>query len=143
MGTGARAWAAALLLAAVLLGHGLQCAAGPAHPGHAAHVPEVSAGPLALAAVDAPVGVTAHHAAPAPSPDATAGDRESNGGLPAHLWATCLAVLAVGLAVLLGIAGVPARRLRRATEPSARLDTTAGQPPPRPPDIFALCVLRT
>ncbi|WNV74805.1 hypothetical protein [Geodermatophilus sp. DSM 44513] len=154
MGTAARTWAAVLLLAAVFLGHGLQCdpagATGPAAGAGAGHAVHVTAVPVELAA-----SLTATPPAagvPAPAGDAAAPhhDAADVGGapghgpdLPGHLWAACLAVLAAGLAVLLGLA-VP-RLLARVlpTTAPARLPRRSAPPPLRPPDPFFLCVLRT
>ncbi|WP_100501205.1 hypothetical protein [Geodermatophilus chilensis] len=156
MGTAARGWAAVLLLAAVFLGHGLQCgspAGGAAHGAHDSDTPAVlvtlpatdahltpsAAGHGSEASVMAPL-VAHHDAAPTTTVGSTPGHWH---GLPGHLWAICLAVLAAGLAVLLILA---ARRLLRPA-PSAPLPAwlrgLSWPAPLRPPDPFSLCVLRT
>ena len=122
-----RTWAAGLLLAAVFLGHGLQCeaVAGPAHAGH------VSSAEQTL------------HGAGIPTAAATlTGAAQNPQGVTRHLRAVCLAVLAVGLAVLLA---VPALRGGRRAPPATGSSWRRGLPspvPPRPPDLLALCVLR-
>ena len=144
-----------LLLAAVFLGHGLQCgsvAGGATHGVHGGDIPAVS---VALTAADAHLtGSAAVHGAdfPATAPpvadhDAvptTAGSAPEHGhGLPGHLWAVCLAVFAAGLAVLLALAG---QRLLRPALPAAWpawLRHLRRLAPPRPPDLFSLGVLRT
>lgn len=127
MGTAGRTWAAGLLLAAVFLWHGLQCEAfaGPAHTGHVASAEQPSHGAGIPTAAAAPTGAA-----------------EDPHGVTGHLWAVCLAVLAVGLAVLLA---VPALRGVRRARPGPRPSWPHGLPwpvRPRPPDLLALCVLR-
>ena len=157
MGTTARDWAALLLLAAVFLGHGLQCGSpseGAAHAGHGGDVPTVSvtiaAAGAHLTATAAVGGADAEASAPPTrhsdaAPATTAGSAPGHWhGLPGHLWAVCLAVLAAGLAVLLVLTGP--RLLRRRTPPAASPSWLRGLSwpvPPRPPDLFCLCVLRT
>ncbi|MCA0144058.1 DUF6153 family protein [Blastococcus sp. LR1] len=133
MSAAARAWTAALLLAAVFLGHGLQCGSSSTAEGHAhAAMTEV----VLVASALQPAGIPAHHDA------VDDGATDHRHGLPGHLLAVCLAVVAVGLAVLLGTAGASSRSVRRGPPPSARSSTTAWRVPARPPDILTLCVLR-
>ncbi|MCZ2858184.1 hypothetical protein [Blastococcus sp. VKM Ac-2987] len=155
----ARGWTALLLLAAVFAMHGLQCtAAGTDHAaGHGAAT--VAVAPAGLldggahtSAASTPTDAHGAHrdisamivAAAAPVAGLLAAGHDSTpadqGG---HLWTLCLAVLAAGLAVLLtlllprtpALPGPPRARLR------PRLP--AGLAPLRPPDLHALCLLRT
>lgn len=134
-----------VLLAAVFLMHAipslvldptLRPVAGPA-----GHSEVVSAGHGAGHMPGAPSPHLAGESAAVPD------DGSSDGRAPAHsptahAWAACLAVLA-GIA-LLGIAVLgrwwPAGRERALPRP--RLHRT-GATLPRPPDLFALCLLRT
>ncbi|MCW2696368.1 MAG: hypothetical protein JWR62_1453 [Modestobacter sp.] len=157
-------WWVLLLLAAVFSMHGVQCldGDGPATSAHAmsldttsldttspgGRAPDPTTGtvaaepPGAPSAGDAPTS-HADHAAPG----VTAVGGASAGGHPAgpmnHLWAACLAILSAGLAVWLAIR-VP-RPVTTASRPEtvARLVAARHARPPRPPDIYALCVLRT
>ncbi len=157
VGTTARGWAALLLLAAVFLGHGLQCGSpsdGAAHAGPDRDIPTMSV-TIAAAGVHLTATAAGHgadSAASAPptthsgtSPATTAGSAPGHWhGLPGHLWAVCLAVLAAGLAVLLVLTGP--RLLRQRTPPAASPSWLRGlswPAPTRPPDPFCLCVLRT
>jgi hypothetical protein len=143
-----------LLLAAVFLGHGLQCSSAAGHPTNAVHgegSPTVSA---ALTATDThrshPIAHAAESpamAAPAAQTDATPATTADSTpghwhGLPSHLWMVCLAVLAAGLAVLLAVL---APRLVRLASPLTALPELRGArwpTPLRPPELFSLCVLR-
>ena len=159
-----RLWTAVLMLAAVLAVHGLQCATAPAGAGSAgpaAHLAVVAAlGPAAATALtpghlpvagddgargDAPTGhagdALPDHAGAAAAPGGT-GHGGGSHDWAAHLWTTCLAVLAAALAVLLARflprpvrSAAPALRRGRARVP-------AWSTPPRPPDLAALCLLR-
>ncbi|MGY1682428.1 hypothetical protein [Geodermatophilus sp. SYSU D01176] len=153
MGTAARGWAAALLFAAVLLGHGLQCGSAADGVVHGVHGGDAAALSVALTAIDAHLsGSAADHGAdvsatapPATHHDAapatTAGSAPGHWhGLPGHLWAVCLAVLAAGLAILLALAAL---RQPWPTASPVRLRGLFWPTPPRPPDLFSLCVLRT
>jgi hypothetical protein len=145
-----------LLLAAVFTMHGLQCAGadsadpsgahGPIHaiaaaePHPVLHVvgpvtamasaDHMTASPLAAAVTAATVGV----------PLGTDHDSSPHGA--GHLWALCLAVLAAGLAVLLlALVGrslaIRLPLLRRA------IGRALGSfSPPRPPDLYSLCLMR-
>ncbi|SDM08475.1 hypothetical protein SAMN05660642_01598 [Geodermatophilus siccatus] len=147
-----RGWAAVLLLAAVFLGHGLQCGPGSGGAAHAGHGVDTAVAAAVTAAdthlTPSAVGHGGGAAAPIAHDDAaraaTAGSAPGHWhGLPGHLWAVCLAVLATGLAVLLSLA---ARRLLRQAPPAALPAWLRGLPrpaPARPPDLFSLCVLRT
>lgn len=146
-----RGWTAVLLLFAVLVMHGLQCgwaADGAAHDGS---TPVVAVAMVASAAGD----VREVHTASTNTPPLTAGDEPATAGVlaaghegaplhgTAHLWAACLAVLAAGLALLLAL------RLPRlvALAPVALIcvvhRAVASLSLPRPPDLHALCLLRT
>ena len=164
----ARGWTALLLLAAVFAMHGLQCtAAGADHAaGHgAAAVALAPAGlldggahtsasstptdahgahpdttPMIVAAAP-PAGLLA---AAAPPASLLAAGHDSTPAEPGgHLWTLCLAVLAAGLAVLLTL--LLPRTPALLDPPWARLRTRlpAGLAPLRPPDLHALCLLRT
>ena len=160
VGTAARGWAAVLLLAAVFLGHGLQCATtgnGATHvgtavgAGHAVSADDgLSATAVAVGAAHAqPTASVTVHTGTAPAtehdvaPAATTGGTQGHWhGLPGHLLAACLAVLAAGLAILLVLAALGLVRLVLA---AARRSCVRGLPwlvPPRPPDLLSLCVLR-
>ena len=149
----ARLWTALLMLAAVFAMHGLQCTSA-AHgaadgPGQA---------PAAAVAMTAPTLADGHLAA-AGLTDPMAGERAVPGspavavtdaghdtrphGSAGHLWTWCLAVLAAGIAALLALLaprliGLAPSALRRAPARARGWCT-----PPRPPDLFALCLLRT
>ncbi len=154
----ARGWTALLLLAAVFAMHGLQCtAAGTDHAaGHgAATAAPAPAGLLGngahTGATNTPTDVPGAHVdtlvmvvAAAPAAGLLAAGHDSTPvGAGGHLWTLCLAVLAAGLAALLvlllprtpTLPGPPRAWLR------TRLPT--GLAPLRPPDLNALCVLRT
>ena len=163
----ARLWTALLVLAAVFALHGLQCTTAAGGPGHAAthagHAPDAFS--LAMTALTAgspdamvtagialadPIGAvtiagSAASGPATPGAAATAMAAVGQGGLPhdgvAHLWTVCLAVLAAALAVLLAVLDPRSVQL---TTPAlgyarARLRSVG---PPRPPDLFALCLLR-
>lgn len=78
----------------------------------------------------------------------SAGEEQADHGGPSraiasHVWNGCLAVLLTGMA-LLAVAAV--RRLPALPRHRATLrprGPTAWASPPRPPDLFALCLLRT
>lgn len=145
---------ALLLLAAVFAMHGLQCAAadsGTSSGLHGAvhavagtdpvlHLVGSSTGMTAPESVSAALGATL--AAAAVVGPSLGVDHDSSPHDSGHLWAVCLAILAAGLAaMLLALAGrLPDFRLphpRRATGgPWAWLG------PPRPPDLYSLCLMR-
>ncbi|SFF22331.1 DUF6153 family protein [Blastococcus tunisiensis] len=138
---GRRFWAV-LLLAAVFAMHGLQCAAGMLPAGGAHH----TAPALAVAAVG-PVG---HVTAGAPTPDGpehlgtTEAARDTPSPAPSgHLEALCLAVAAAGLAVLLLALGLPSRGVPLSPRWHRAMRRPGWLRPPRPPDLHALCLLRT
>ncbi|SDF24565.1 hypothetical protein SAMN05660662_1525 [Blastococcus aurantiacus] len=150
---GARLWTALLLLGAVVLMHGLQCASAD-HTGATPLLSAVTAGhgkptdpAVTTTAAAMPV---AEHTAATPAPDAagnagTAAHGRSvtaphNGA--AHLWAICLAVLAAGLALLSTLAGLRLLRLGWAAARPAFTRAAGSLPTLRPPELFALCVLR-
>lgn len=144
-----------LLLAAVFTMHGLQCAAadsgtttaphGTVHTTPAAPDPVLhAAGPgmvmeSAAAMTAAPAAAVAAGTAIGVS---LAGGHDSTPHPAGHLWALCLAVLAAGLAaMLLVLTG----RLGEFRLPLTR--RTTGGPwawlrPPRPPDLYSLCLMR-
>jgi hypothetical protein len=143
-----------LLLAAVFTVHGLQCAAadsGAPSDGHGGVVHAVvGAQPVHhLLGPGAAMASTDHASAspltatvtPAVSVPSGAGHGSSPHGA-GHLWAWCLAVLAVGLsALLLTLVG----RLPSLRPPLPRRIT--GNPwawlsPLRPPDLHSLCLMR-
>ena len=147
----ARLWTALLLLAAVFAMHGVQCVAADPALAHG------STSLLAVASSGAPVAAVHVRAVAAEEPRhshgaAAHGAEEvaatGSTGPPApwhdaHIVAVCLAVLLAGLTVLGAV-----RRLRAMAVPPVR-----GSPPSRrclsraamqhrPPDLFALCLLR-
>lgn len=144
-------WWVLLLLSAVFGMHGLQCvgAGGSSMPMQHAAVAAASSSPGHGGWVS--VEVTAARAAVLPAdvhPSSvltTALDPTGHGSagvLVDHLWMVCLAVLAAGLAGLALLLsrirpGLLAVRRRGAHRWLGSLD------PPRPPDIYSLCVLRT
>jgi hypothetical protein len=148
----ARLWTALLMLAAVFAMHGLQCttaAAGSTHGSGAVHAATVA--PAASAADGRMTGVGLTDPMPGDSAvtrsdadaPADAGRGSTPHGAGVHLWTLCLAVLAAGFAVLLALLvprlfGLVPPALRRARAHAAGWST-----PLRPPDLFALCVLRT
>ena len=141
-----------LLLAAVFLGHGLQCGSGSGGSEHAGHGGDTAAVAAGLTVVD-PHLMPSDHGTGGPGMGATAGSDaahtatvgstpEHRHGLPGHLWAVCLAVLAAGLALLLAL-GAPGL-LRRASQAAlpAWLRGPFWPSAPRPPGLSSLCVLR-
>ena len=80
-----------------------------------------------------------HDAAPT---TATGGTQGHWHGLPSHLLAACLAVLAAGLAVLLVLAALGLVRLVLAVARRSCVRDLPRPAPPRPPDLLSLCVLR-
>jgi hypothetical protein len=83
-----------------------------------------TAGPLAVAPVDAGHGGTPH-------------------GSTGHLWTLCLAVLAAGIAVLLALLAPRLVGPAATALVQTRTRTSGWLPPARPPDLFSLCILRT
>ena len=136
-----------LLLVAVLSMHGVQYMLAGAH-GPAA----VTADQSLDAAVDtalllAPVALADGAAMTmvpertAPASAAATGTMPGH-GIPAHVGSLCLAVLLVGLA-LLGAALVRRTNATAVCAPASRSRVTLHwSPPPRPPDLSALCLLR-
>lgn len=152
---GRRGWVL-LLLAAVFTMHGLQCAGADSAAPSGAHgvIHAVAAAePDPVLHLVGPVAAMAsadHMTAPplaAAVAAATVGvplgaDHDSSPHGAGHLWALCLAVLAAGLAVLLLalVRRSPAIRLplsRRATRQAWEWLS-----PPRPPDLYSLCLMR-
>ena len=129
-----------VLLAAVFLMHGIPSMAAEQAAGPASHVgtstSEVGLDSLPFAAVFSADVSTAH--------DAERTDHGSTSHSPAsHAWNACLAVLLMGMALFV-------------TAAFRRLSSLEGRPlaprvrgsigwvrPPRPPDLAALCLLRT
>jgi hypothetical protein len=153
-----RLWTALLMLAAVFAMHGLQCtsAADSTDAAHTASVvtPAAAAaggshlygGPTAAMADSAPVAGGHAVADPAAADRVAEMTDAGHGSMPhgwgGHLWTLCLAVLAVGLAVLLAqlaprLIGLASPALR-----SARGRARGWLTPPRPPDLSSLCLLR-
>ncbi|TFV43961.1 DUF6153 family protein [Blastococcus sp. TF02A_35] len=151
---GRRGWVL-LLLAAVFAMHGLQCAAadsGTTTAGHGTvHTTPAEPDPVLHAAGVGPVMESAAAMTAAPAAAVVAGTaigmslaagHDSTPHTAGHLWAVCLAVLAAGLAaMLLVLTG----RLTEFRLPRTR--RTPGSPwawlrPPRPPDLYSLCLMR-
>jgi Family of unknown function (DUF6153) len=152
-----RGWTAALLLFAVLFMHGLQCdsvADSAAHPGADPMVSvAVTAGDAGHQA-DAVAAVDGRPAADLSSADLSSADHATAGALmtgnggashpeAAHLWAVCLAVLAAGLAILLSLLVARLAPLAHPAVTRALARAAGSLPRPRPPDLHALCLLRT
>lgn len=143
-------WWVLLLLSALFGMHGLQCVgADTSMP-----MPQaaVTAAPAAFSHGGwAPDEVTALQAAApmaegiGPSGLRAAVDHPGDGspsGLMDHLGMLCLAVLAAGLAALALVLFRRRRGLRAALRHRAHRWLNSLEPP-RPPDIYTLCVLRT
>lgn len=145
-----RYWGVLVVLAGVFAMHGLQCMGHDLHP-PAGHGVEATLVSLSLpAAFDAAVpglpdaldgsGASAapghgEHAASAPVPDAPSAP------LPADYWMACLAVLAAGLALFTVF--LRARPAADGLAPWVPVPRWVSVPTLlRPPDLFALCVLR-
>ncbi|SOE03724.1 hypothetical protein [Blastococcus haudaquaticus] len=149
---GARLWTALLLLGAVVFMHGLQCASAD-HPGG---TPLLSPAAVAhdvdapMAAVSAAMSDAGHTTAGSPAVggvDAAGvvlhGQTDTSGhGGAGHLWSVCLAVLAAGLALLLGLAVRRLLRLGRAAALPAFTRAARSLTAFHPPELSALCVLR-
>jgi hypothetical protein len=152
----ARLWTALLMLAAVFAIHGLQCtsaahgaADGPGQAPTAAVAMTAStladghlAGAAAPSLTDSLAGQRTVPDSPAVAATDAGHDTRPHGST-GHLWTLCLAVLAAGIAALLallahGLIGRAPPALRRACACARGWCT-----PPRPPDLFALCLLRT
>lgn len=138
---GARLWTALLALAAVFAMHGLQCAATDGS-GSTATTSVSDRAHLGAVDVTPPSPVhTAETFAAGVADDPMPGHDGVPHDTTAHLWTLCLAVLAVAVAAMLAWL-VP--RMRQLTAPvlgHARVRLRA-LPPPRPPDLSALCLLR-
>ncbi|MGY2065744.1 hypothetical protein [Blastococcus sp. SYSU DS0619] len=149
---GRRLWVL-LVLAAFFSAHGLQCLADDGGLGHGASHAAASSSSGHAPAVTHPAAVTA--AATLIAPGHTRAEVTATAGpahllelhLPAHgaqVAAVCLAVLLVGATVV----GAVARRRWATTARSVRGSpppprwSTGRTPPPRPPDLSALCLLR-
>jgi hypothetical protein len=145
-----RCWWALVALAGVFAMHGLQCVSHDLHgqPGHGAattlaslSLPAASGAAGPSRAPDGPAASAApDHRGHAAIPPRAPGNPPSP--LTADFWAVCLAVVA---AVLVLLAAVLMRRwpAPRGPSPWAPMPRWARAPAlPRPPDLFALCVLR-
>jgi hypothetical protein len=136
-----------LLLAAVFSVHGVQCVAADVDTGHgmtgAAHA--LVAAPVKAPSVGVGLAVASNVLAGMATGTAVVGETTGD-VLPAHgatFWAVCLAIVLTGI-VLLGVVALirtPWARAVRARAPS-RLWRTGWSRLPRPPDLFALCLLR-
>ncbi|MGN6687551.1 MAG: hypothetical protein ACTHK1_08435 [Actinomycetales bacterium] len=144
-------WCALLLLAAVFGMHGVQCmgadspmVAPHAHASGALTPPMPSAHVMGDDSLAAAVAPSAENLLPA-GPVMAAGTHEPKQptGLMDHLWAVCLAVLSAVLAAI-ALLLLKKRRPSIPAPPMARGHRWwTGLDPPRPPDIYCLCVLRT
>lgn len=137
-----RVWGALVALSAVFLLHGVQCAGHDFSPwaddgATTALTPAASSGHH----VPSPAGAHTFPVASYPLEPGSAGTQPPHPS-SGDLWATCLAVLAAGLALLVA----PLLRPRPGPGPSgfrARVQrSTRGRALLRPPDLFILCVLR-
>lgn len=139
-----RCWWALVVLAAVFAMHGLQCVSHDlqAHAGHGIAADLVTLPLPAAVAVDfvtAPDGAAAS-GGPGHSDHAMSGD--SSSPLPTDFWTVCLAVLGA-VVVLLAAAMARGRPATRERPSWASFPRSVSIPAlPRPPDLFALCVLR-
>jgi hypothetical protein len=148
----ARLWTALLMLAAVFAMHGLQCTSAAAQsvgvaPAHiATAAPTSTDGHSAGATAPGPADLMAADQAVTGPPAAASAD-PGHGSTPhgsaEHLRTLCLAVLAAGIAVLLAMTGARLIQLASPALRRARTRVSGWLPPPRPPDLFALCLLRT
>jgi hypothetical protein len=148
-------WTATLSLFAVLFMHGLQCGSAADGAAHLGADPMVSLAVTTATAGEAhQLDATDSHASPLAAlphaPDQMLADAvlsSEHGGTShpdaGHLWTLCLAVLAAGLAVLLALLG--SRPVPRTLTAVARTVSRAAGSLPllRPPDLHALCLLRT
>ncbi len=146
----ARGWAALLLLLAVVTAHALQCTAadGGSRGGSAPFLPIAMVAAVASVDGDDHPADTEHLAAPPAADHAAAAATILSGAhhtapdhAAGHLWTVCLAVLAAGLAVLL-VLSLP-RLVHLAPAALTRALSRASGSLPRPPDLHALCLLRT
>ncbi|RBY97533.1 hypothetical protein DQ237_00840 [Blastococcus sp. TF02-8] len=145
-GIGTRGLCALLLIAGVLSMHGIP-STGTAHAGESDSSAPMLHGVTAIS-LDESVGLLSGVAvASAVALEPFAAGRPSD--LPhegtSHLWAACLAVLLAGM-LLIGAAVLVRRRVREreaaAIWPVVGWGLTRYRLP-RPPDLFALCVMRT
>lgn len=136
-----RTWIVVLLAAAVFLMHGIPSMVAGQSSTPTSHV-EMSASTgavdvLAVAAMPGAESAAAHGEGPA--------EREGpSHSMASHAWNACLAVLLMGMALLVAAAF---RRLPP-LPPDHRVASRTGGSigwvrPPRPPDLAALCLLRT
>jgi hypothetical protein len=144
-------WWALLLLAAVFGMHGVQCmgadssmVAPHADASGALPSPMPSAHVMGNDSVATAPEFSAENLLPA-VPVIAAGMHEHKQptGLMDHLWTVCLAVLSAGLAAI----ALLLLKKRRPSFPALSRPRghrwLTGLDPPRPPDIYSLCVLRT
>ena len=145
-----RYWGVLVVLAGVFAMHGLQCTSHDLHTpaGHGAGATLVSLSlPAAVDAVDpgppdaldgSGASAAPDHGEHAASPPALDGPSSP---LPADFWIACLAVLAAGLALL--TAFLRAWPAADGLAPWVPVPRWVSVPTLlRPPDLFALCVLR-
>ena len=129
-----------VLLAAVLLMHGVPSIATEQGAAPASHVGtsalEGAMDLLPVAAASSADEVTAH--------DEERTDHGSTShSMASHAWNACLAVLLMGMALLVAAAfRKPASLEDRRVAPRVR-GSIGWVRPPRPPDLAALCLLRT
>lgn len=146
-----RPWTTLALLLAVFTMHGLQCTSAGEHTGAgpvASHTTTLATGSDSSAAAMIVVSDPGHAmpsgalaADPASAvPGAGHGTAPPSAG---HLLTACLAVLAAGLAALLVLLGPRLSGLTPLVSRLLRPRRGRWPTPPRPPDLFSLCVLRT
>lgn len=130
---------AVLVLAAVVAMHGTPARAAAGDAGHG--------GALVDMTVAAPSALPGAHFLDQPGPLAPSGVAPASPvtpghGVDSHVLAACLAVLLAALTLLAAVVptGQRARPLLRG--PTVR-PLSGWKVPPRPPDLFALCLLRT
>ncbi|TFV51790.1 MULTISPECIES: DUF6153 family protein [unclassified Blastococcus] len=151
---GRRGWVL-LLLAAVFAMHGLQCAAADSGTTTAAHgtVHTTPAKPdpvLHGAGLGPVLESTAAMTAAAPAAVVAgsaigmslAAGHDSTPHAAGHLWAVCLAVLAAGLAAMLLVLTGRLAEFRLLVTRRTTGGSWAGLHPPRPPDLYSLCLMR-
>lgn len=144
VGVRSRQLAVLLLLTAVFSMHGAQYASAAVHDpaaasadpaSDAAAVAEVDPAPSAQTTTMMALGSAAVAAA------VVVGTMPDH-GIPAHVWSLCLAVLLAGVAL---IGALVARRTGDVLVPpssSGSRGPLLSAPPPRPPELSVLCLLR-
>lgn len=138
---------ALLVLSAVFVMHGVPSLNAPAEHAGLAQAPQA----LVQSSTDAPgVYAQVHDAAPSVvtpadrlTPSAIVDDSPSHPGMAAHVWAACLAVLLLGVALLGAHALVRGSVKAFGQQILLRGRRTLwALPVARPPDLSALCLLR-